>query len=116
MATSVLSSYVAAQTASPDKEPNVYANEVSLQATTPTSKGVLSTQNLAILLVVVAFLYLGIMLYQICLGDTSDSSLIDEDEDYYLDEKDYDSEYYGYTNSNYLKSDKRNSLVDHGYY
>ncbi len=61
-------------------------------------------------------MYLGIMLYNICLGDTSDSSQVDEDEENYVGEEDYDSEYYGYTNSNYLKSDNQNSLVDQGYY
>ena len=60
-------------------------------------------------------MYLGIMLYNICLGDTSDSSQLD-DEEYEVGEEDYDSEYYGYTNSNYLKSDQQNSLVDQGYY
>ncbi len=60
-------------------------------------------------------MYLGIMLYNICLGDTSDSSQLD-DEEYEVGEEDYDSEYYGYTNSNYLKSDQENSLVDQGYY
>ena len=50
-------------------------------------------------------MYLGIMLYNICLGDTSDSSQLD-DEEYEVGEEDYDSEYYGYTNSNYLKSDQ----------
>ena len=61
-------------------------------------------------------MYLGIMLYNICLGDLRDSSQVDEDEENYVLEEDYDSEYYGYTNSNYLKSDNQNSLVDQGYY
>lgn len=67
------------------------------------------------MLVSVAFMYLGIMLYQICQGDFSDGSFRNDDDFYSYASEDYGSSYDDFTNSQYLRSDKDNSLIDTNY-
>ena len=74
-----------------------------------------TTKNFAIISMSIAFIYLAVLLYQVCTKKSDDdrsSELSDEfisrdslSYDYYYDES--------YTNSQYLRSDDQNSLVDH---
>ena len=77
----------------------------------------MSTKNFAILLVSVAFSYLGIMLYQVCKGDFSDNHCQDDDEYYQMGSQyEYGTEYeQEYTNSQYCKSDGENSFLSRHY-
>lgn len=67
------------------------------------------------MLVSVAFIYLGIMLYQICQGDFSDGSLQNDDNFYSYGTEEYGSSCDDFTNSQYLRSDADNSLIDKNY-
>ena len=75
----------------------------------PQDGGLLNTRNFAIGLMTLAFLYLVIMLVQVCRHGKDFNS---EYEDYYTNSYYYTEEY---TNSKYAQSDDENSLVDKRY-
>jgi hypothetical protein len=81
-------------------------------ATAENENKLFSALNCAIVLVSVAFIYLGIMLYQIFQSDFSDGSLQNDDNFYSLGSEGYGSSYDEFTNSHYLRSDSDNSLID----
>ena len=62
-------------------------------------------------MVSVAFIYLGIMLYQICQGDFSDGSLQNDDNFYSYGTEEYGSSCDDFTNSQYLRSSLHNITV-----
>ena len=90
-------------------DPHMYIKD---PPTTTTAPGFFTAQTFAVLLVVMAFLYLGAMLCQICNEEP-------ETDDDYVDKADleYASSYYydEYTNTYYEKSDDANSLVGKDY-
>lgn len=80
-------------------------NEISVYVP-PLDGGALNTRNFAVVLMMLAFLYVLIMLYQVCRHKDGGS----EYEDYYSNSYYYTEDY---TNSKYAQSDGENSLVDH---
>lgn len=78
--------------------------------------GLITTQNFAIFLMILAFAYLTVMLFQICASKEHEIESEEVRDGYYT----CSYYYYGdendtsdlYTNSQYLKGDSENSLVD----
>ena len=76
-----------------------------------------TSKNFAVVIMTLAIIFLLAMLCQACSkksGDSNDS----EDSEGYVSQNSLSYEYYydeseAYTNSQYLRSDDRNSLVDH---
>ena len=83
-------------------------NEIAVYVP-PSDGGILTTKNFALALMCLAFLYLVIMLVQVCKQGKDFGS---EYEDYYTNSYYYTEEY---TNSKYAQSDDENSLVDKRY-
>ena len=82
--------------------------------TTTAASGFFTAQSFAVMLVAVAFLYLGAMLFQICQEDEQEP---ETDDNFVNQGSEYASSYYydEYTNTYYEKSDDANSLVGKDY-
>ena len=91
--------------------------EVRIPPASQQDKGVFTAKNFAIISMTIAFIYLTIVLVQVCMKSDRtdrDSELTEEfmskdslSYEYYYDEE--------YTNSQYLRSDDKNSMVDSHY-
>ena len=80
--------------------------------TTGASESVFSAKNFVILFMCVAMVYLGAILVQICFKKNDGADELSE-EFFSQDSLSYDYTYEEYTNSQYLRSDDENSLVDY---